>query len=106
MRTVRVLLVLGLTLLSYRADAGCQLPPPPSRIPNGATATDQEMQTAMSVMSQYETDVNNYLKCVRFEATQERISDAEMTRLTSEALTRHQSTVMLFNAQMRLYMAR
>lgn len=103
----RVLLLLGcICAMVSSAHAGCTLAPAPSRIPDGTTASDEEMQAIMTTMSHYETDVNNYIKCVTFEASQGRLSAQDQARLTNEALERHQATVMRFNAQMRVYMAR
>src|SRR5690348_6299391 len=106
MQTRLALLSWCALIAAHSAYAGCVLPPSPNRLPNGSTATDDEMQVAVSVMSQYETDVNNYLKCLQFEVSQKLLSDAERARLSAEALDRHQATITLFNAQMRLYMAR
>jgi hypothetical protein len=100
------MVLLFLLALPPPAFAGCSLPPPPSRIPDGATASDQEMQAMMLTMSHFETDVENYVKCVAFETKQGRLSPQEQERLSREALERHQSTLEKFNAQMRVYMAR
>ena len=86
--------------------AGCSLPPAPSKIPDGATASDEEMRVTMITMADYETDVNNYIKCLAFEANQGRLSTETQERLSKAALNSHQAVVARFNAQMRVYMAR
>ena len=82
------------------------MPSVPSKVPDGSTASDEEMQIAMIAMSAFETDTNNYLKCLAFEVSQERLSTEIEALLHGEALKRHQAAVTRFNAQMRLYMAR
>jgi hypothetical protein len=101
-----LIVLLPLPALPPPAFDGCSLPPPPSRIPDGATASDEEMQAMMLTMSHFETDVENYVKCVAFEAKQGRLSPQEQGRLAREALDKHQATLQKFNAQMRVYMAR
>jgi hypothetical protein len=47
--------------LSLQAHADqCRLPPAPSKIPDGNTATQQEMVTAMETIKQYNNDVQTY----------------------------------------------
>jgi len=82
------------------------LPPAPSKIPDGATASDDEMHAIMTTMADYETDVNNYLKCLAFEVTQGRLPAQTEERLRNAALDSHQAAVTRFNAQMRVYMRR
>ena len=55
--------------LQAHADQ-CRLPPAPSKIPDGSTASQQEMVTAMETIKQYNSDVQTYLKCLDFEARQ------------------------------------
>jgi hypothetical protein len=93
-------------LAATAAHGACTLPPAPSKIPDGATATDGEMRAVMHAMSQYELDVGNYIKCLAFEASQGRLAAEEQARLRTDALDRHQGVVTRFNAQMRVYMAR
>lgn len=100
-----IALAVACALMSV-ANADCILPPAPSKVPDGATATDQEMQVAMTTMSHYEKDVESYLKCLEFEARQGRVSADERARLSSEALQGHQAVITGFNAQMRVYMSR
>jgi len=85
---------------------GCTLPPAPSKIPDGATASDEVMRVTMIAMSDFETDVNNYIKCLEFETTQGRLTTEAQVRLRDAALSSHQAVLTRFNAQMRLYMAR
>ena len=42
---------------SLPAHADCVLPPAPSKIPDGTTASQQEMLTAMQTLKEYNGDV-------------------------------------------------
>jgi hypothetical protein len=92
--------------IASSAYAGCTLPPAPSKIPDGATASDDVMRVTMIAMSDFETDVNNYIKCLEFETTQGRLTADAQVRLRDAALSSHQAVLTRFNAQMRVYMAR
>ena len=61
-------------MISMPAFAGCTLPPPPSKIPNGSTANEQEMIAAMNTLKEYNGDVNVYLKCLDYEVKQNRMA--------------------------------
>ena len=56
--------------LAFSTHADCTLPSPPSKIPDAATATEQEMIEAMGVLKQYSADIATYVKCLDFEARQ------------------------------------
>lgn len=92
--------------MASSALAGCTLPPAPSKIPDGATAGDDEMRVTMIAMADYEADVSNYIKCLEFETSQGRLSAQDQARQRDAALESHQAVMTRFNAQMRLYMAR
>lgn len=46
------------------ASADCTYPKAPETIPNGSTASESEMVTAMTAFKQYNTDVTTYLACL------------------------------------------
>lgn len=91
---------------SLPAHAECVLPPPPSKIPDGNTATEQEMLAAMQTLKQYDGDVNVYLKCLEFEAKQNRVSRSEQERLHNNAVDQLQRIANKFNEQVRVFKAR
>lgn len=91
---------------SGSAYSGCNLPPAPTRVPDGSTASEPEMRTAMQTLKRYDTDVNNYLKCLAFEAQQQRLTREEQARRHNAAIEALQGAADRFNAQMRLFMAR
>lgn len=93
-------------LLAPCVEAGCALPPAPSKIPNGAMATDDDMRATMRTLARYDTDLTNYLKCLAFEVSQGRLSREEQARRHSAALDLQQTLVARFNEQMKIFMAR
>ncbi|MGH8219275.1 MAG: hypothetical protein ACREUT_12050 [Steroidobacteraceae bacterium] len=97
-----IVLVAGI-VTSLPALADCALPPPPSKIPDGATASQQEMVTAMNTLKEYNGDVNVYLKCLDFEAKNNRLSESDREQKNNSAVAQLQSIADKFNQQVRLY---
>jgi hypothetical protein len=85
------------------AWAGCTLPPAPSKVPDGNTASEAEMVAAMQTLKRYNTDVSNYVKCLEFEATQNRLSREEQARQHNAAIDGLQVIAAKFNEQVRLF---
>src|ERR1700722_12397347 len=56
------------------ACAECVLPAAPSRVPDGRSATEQEMVAAMRTLKQYNDDVTEYTECLEFEEHRNRLS--------------------------------
>jgi hypothetical protein len=100
-------LLLGAALLSsISARADCVLPAPPSRIPDGHSASEQEMQAAMRTLKQYNDDVDEYTKCLYFEKQRNKISYGEAETHRSAALDTLSDVLGRFNAQVRIFKAR
>ncbi len=96
-------LVAGLlTALPVHAD-DCVLPPPPSKIPDGATASQQEMLNAMNTLKEYNGDVNVYLQCLDFQAKQNHLPSSIRDIKHDAAVTQLQSVADKFNAQVRVF---
>jgi hypothetical protein len=53
--------------LSTAAYADCTYPRPPAKLPDGNTATRDEMIAANKVVKQYNTDMTGYLDCLKAE---------------------------------------
>jgi hypothetical protein len=88
------------------AWSGCTLPPPPSKVPDGTNATEQDMVAAMQTLKRYNTDVSNYVKCLEFEANQNRLSRDEQARQHNAAIDGLQTVAAKFNEQVRLFKAK
>jgi hypothetical protein len=91
--------------LQAHADQ-CRLPPAPSKIPDGSTATQQEMVTAMETIKQYNSDVQTYLKCLDFETRQNQLSSGDETTLHNAAVDRLTHVADEFNTQVRSFKAK
>ena len=90
-------------LLSLPAFAGCDLPSPPSKIPDGSTANEQEMLAAMNTLKQYNGDVDVYLKCLEFEEHQNHITATDHERQHNSAVATLQGVAAKFNEQVRIF---
>jgi predicted transglutaminase-like cysteine proteinase len=90
--------------VSFQAHADtCRLPPAPSKIPDGSTATQQEMITAMETIKQYNSDVQTYLKCLDFEARQNQLNSADQMNLHNTAVEQLTRIADKFNAQVKTF---
>jgi hypothetical protein len=49
------------------AHADCSYPPPPDHIPDGNTATLQDMVTAQKAVKDYDKAINAYVACIQLE---------------------------------------
>jgi hypothetical protein len=103
----RILLAMALAYAaSLPAYADCQLPPAPSKIPDGNTASEQEMVTAMNTLKEYNGDVETYTKCLEFEAKQNHISHGDEERMHNTAVDTLQKVAAKFNEQVRTFKAK
>jgi len=96
----------AVVLYSVSAGAECLLPAAPSRIPDGSTATGQEMVAAMRTLKQYNDDVTEYTKCLDFEERRNRISFDDQEKHKDLALNTLATVAGLFNEQVRRFKAR
>lgn len=90
-------------LFSVAAHADCVLPPAPSKIPDGSSASEQEMITAMQTLKEYNADVDTYLKCLEFETKQNRLSAGDQEKLHNTAVDTLQKVATKFNEQVRTF---
>ncbi len=89
--------------LSLAAHADCVLPPAPSKIPDGNSASEQEMITAMQTLKEYNADVDTYLKCLEFETKQNRLSAGDQEKMHNSAVDTLQKVAAKFNEQVRTF---
>ena len=108
----------GMLAASY-ANAECVYPKAPASMPDGKTATEQEMIDGMKSVKEYNASVTEYLGCLEKEM-QERISAAgadapsdQIVQIKSIHSKRHNAAVeeleahaSRFNDQVRAYKAR
>jgi hypothetical protein len=93
-------------LTAAAAQADCSLPAAPSKIPDGSSASDAEMLTAMQTLKTYDSDVTAYLKCLEFESRQNRLSQDEQVKRHNSAVDRLQTIAAKFNEQVRVFKAK
>ena len=92
--------------VSLAAHADCVLPPAPSKIPDGNSASEQEMITAMQTLKEYNADVDTYLKCLEFETKQNRLSAGDQEKMHNTAVDTLQKVAAKFNEQVRTFKAK
>jgi predicted transglutaminase-like cysteine proteinase len=94
------------TLVGPAALANCRLPSAPSKIPDGATASEQQMITAMQTIREYNRDVHTYMKCLDFEVRQNRLSPSDQVSLHNNALSELREIAAEFNRQVKVFKAK
>jgi hypothetical protein len=108
--------ITALAALAGPVYADCLYPPPPSKLPDGSTASMEEMLEAKKAVTQYNKDINAYVACIKLEhesavttggdkLTPEQ--KADMDRMTTQknnaAVDQLQSIADRFNEQVRIY---
>ena len=91
----------AVSMTAYADD--CILPPAPSKVPDATTASEQEMVSAMETLKQYNGDVDTYLKCLDFEAKQNRLSAGDQEKMHNAAVDALQKVATKFNEQVRTF---
>lgn len=120
---MKIQLVSGLLLAGLLsaglANAECVYPRAPSGIPDGTTATEQQMIDGMKAVREYNTQVTGYLNCLDMEM-QSRIDAAgadappdTIAQIKAIQTKRHNAAVeeleahaARFNEQVKVYKAR
>jgi hypothetical protein len=111
--------ITALVALAGPVYADCTYPPPPSKLPDGNTATMQEMMAAKAAVTQYNKDINSYVACIKLEH-ETAVSNAgdkitpeqkaEMDKIevqkNNAAVDQLQSVADRFNEQVRIYKAK
>ena len=96
--------------------ADCSYPPPPAKLPDGNTATMEEMLEAKKAVTQYNKDINAYVACIKLEhetavtnagdkITPEQKAEMEKMAVqkNNAAVDQLQSVADRFNEQVRIY---
>ena len=109
----------ALAALAGPVYADCSYPPPPAKIPDGNTATMQEMLDGKNAVTQYNKDMNAYVACIKLEhetavttagdkLTPQQKADMEKIEVqkNNAAVDQLQSVADRFNEQIRIYKAK
>jgi hypothetical protein len=105
-RHISTAMLLALALAAGGVHADCVLPPPPSKVPDGISASEQEMMSAMQTLKEYDGDVNSYLKCLEFEGRQNRLRTDERESKHNAAVAQLEKIASKFNEQVRAFKAK
>ena len=111
--------VLASLLAAAAAQAECNYPKAPSGLPDGATATEQEMVTGMKAIKEYNSQVTEYLGCLESEmntrieaigpdAPPEQVEQIKAihTKRHNAAVEELESNAARFNEQVKVYKSR
>jgi hypothetical protein len=111
--------ITALAALAGPVYADCSYPPPPAKLPDGNTATMEEMLEAKKAVTQYNKDINAYVACIKLEhetavtnagdkLTPEQKADMEKMEVqkNNAAVDQLQSIADRFNEQVRIYKAK
>jgi len=112
-------LLLAGVLSASLANAECLYPKAPASIPDGATATEQEMLDGMKAVKEYNNQVTGYLNCLDMEmqarlqaagadapADQVEQIKAIQTKRHNAAVEELEAHAARFNEQVKAYKAR
>jgi len=111
-------LLLLAALLSSTAWAACTYPTAPGKLPDGSTASRDEMLAGKKLVEQYNADMNTYLGCIKTEyddsvakgATlteeQKQQMAARYTAKNDAAVDELQGVASRFNEQLRVFKAK
>ena len=108
-----------LAALAGPVYADCTYPPPPAKLPDGNSATMEEMLEGKKAVTQYNKDINAYVACIKLEhetavtnagdkLTPQQKADIEKMEVqkNNAAVDQLQSIADRFNEQVRLYKAK
>lgn len=107
--------VLALTALGFAASAQaeCTFPKAPASIPDGKTATEQEMLGAMNAFKAYNEEVTAFGGCLDDEIKDKGLGSAQVmqmktmkTKKLNAAVDELQTKAKQFNEQVRIFKAR
>jgi hypothetical protein len=111
------LLLASVGFAQAQTGSSCVYPQPPRSIPDGNTATYDEMVEAHKTIRQYDADVRTYAVCLELElkslVESQGVDDARRQELeamyasrNNAAIDQVQAVVDAFNQQLRIYRAR
>lgn len=72
--------VLAALSLGAAAEAACTRPEAKFTVPDGASATEEEMKVSAQALLEFDRDVGEYLRCIKGETSQETVGKDAQTR--------------------------
>jgi hypothetical protein len=105
--------VMAFAAFAATAQAECTFPKAPDSIPDGKTASEAEMVTAMNAFKAYNEAVTAFGACLEEETKSKAAGTAQLMQLKTMQSKKHnaaiaelQSKAKLFNEQVRAFKAR
>jgi hypothetical protein len=115
MTTSTVVRIVSIAAFAFAgaAQADCAFPKAPGSIPDGKTASEQEMVAAMAAFKGYNEEVNAFGACLEQETKDKAAGTAQLMQLKTmqqkklkAAVDELQAKAKLFNEQVRAFKAR
>jgi len=110
MRTLAPALLAALVLATVEARAACEYPPE-VKMPDGATATQEQMAAAQATVKKYMADMETYMSCLDAEAAavpadqQTPEQKALVVKRHNAAVDAMENVAAQFNAQVKAFKA-
>lgn len=99
--------------------AACPYPKAPEKLPDGSTATRDEMMEGQKAVKQYDADMNTYLACIKNEAdttiaqSGDKLTPEQKLEVQRQEAEKHnaavdelEATAARFNEQVKVFKAR
>ena len=108
---IRLMLALIALAACGAAQATCIYPRSPDKLPDGATATYDEMVAGQKAVQQFNEDINAYNSCLDLEMStfdENRLTElrAMQAKKNNAAVDEVQAVADRFNEQLRIFKAR
>jgi hypothetical protein len=108
-----ILVALALLASSFAAQADCAFPKAPATIPDGKTASEEEMKSAMVAFKAYNEEVTAFGTCLEEETKSKGAGSGQLMQLKTmqskkinAAVDELQAKAKLFNEQVRAFKSR
>lgn len=113
LKQIKFTAALALAAFSFSVQADCSYPKAPASVPNGATASEAEMISAMNAFKTYDADVKSFGACLEQETKEKSAGTAQLmqlktmqTKKLNAAVEELQAKAKEFNEQVRVFKAR
>lgn len=110
---IKLAAILACAAVSFQVHADCAYPKAPATIPNGSTASEQEMVGAMQAFKTYDADVNAFGTCLEEETKQKASGTGQLmqlktmqTKKLNAAVAELQVKAKEFNDQVKAFKSR
>jgi hypothetical protein len=111
--SVKLAAAVLLSVGSFAAQADCTYPKAPAAVPNGSTASEAEMISAMTAFKAYNDEVSAFGKCLDQETKDKAAGTAQLmqlktmqTKKLNAAVAELETKAKEFNEQVRIFKAR